>query len=59
MGGQYDDLTREAKRPNALEQLMSSGLKDFEPLEAGPDTDSPPLDLSSPEIKHDRAGALG
>ena len=34
MGGEYDDLTREAGRPTALEQLLASQLDGFQPLES-------------------------
>lgn len=64
VGGNYDDLTREAHRPTALERLMSSSLDEFQPLDVSPsppaETEAAAEDLSSPaeRASRDRAGAL-
>jgi len=60
VGGEYDDLTREAGRPTPLEQLISSSLHQFQPLHHSPDlseeTESPDSKRTV-EKRPDRAGA--
>ena len=53
MGPQYDDLTREAGQPTLLEQLMSSNLDEFEPLESAAGSHG---DLNSAEETANRVG---
>jgi hypothetical protein len=58
VGGEYDDLTREAGRPSALEQLISSSLDQFQPLDVDPELSDIPSDElnKSVEERSDRAG---
>jgi hypothetical protein len=58
VGGEYDDLTREAGRPSPLEQLISSSLDQFQPLDEDPEPSDIPSDElnKSAEERSDRAG---